>query len=53
MKCVTGTRKFKFPAGVMDALETHLAQPSARRRILLCHAPLLAHNPSGIKNSRI
>ena len=43
--CVTGTRKFKFPAGVMDALETHLAQPSARRRILLCHAPLLAHNP--------
>ena len=43
--CVTDTRKFKFPAGVMDALEAHLAQPSARRRILLCHAPLLAHNP--------
>lgn len=44
--CVTGERKFKFPPGVMDALEAHIARPSAaRRRIVLCHAPLLAHNP--------
>lgn len=44
--CVSENRKFKFPAGVMDELEAHFSRPSAaQRHILLCHAPLLAHNP--------
>ena len=46
VRCVSGNRIFRFPDGVMDDLKAYFTRPSdGRRRILLCHAPLLAHNP--------
>ena len=39
-------RRFVFPGGAqLDWLEAALADAAAARRIVLCHAPLLAHNP--------
>ena len=47
LQCVTTGRKFLFPEGKqIDWLEEHLATTEAAWRIILCHAPLLAHNPN-------
>ena len=47
MQCVVSGRKFLFPEGSqIDWLEDHLASASAAWHIILCHAPLLAHNPN-------
>lgn len=47
LQCVSHWRRFVFPRGEQLAwLEAHLAQTEGLPwRILLCHAPLLAHNP--------
>ncbi len=47
LQCVTAGRVFRFPEErQIDWLEQHLAQTPASRHIILCHAPLLAHNPN-------
>ena len=47
LQCVTAGRKFRFPEGKqIDWLEEHLARTQADWHIILCHAPLLAHNPN-------
>ncbi len=47
LQCVTAGRRFTFPQGrQLDWLEEHLADTSAPWHIVLCHAPLLAHNPA-------
>ena len=47
LQCVTTGRKFLFPEGrQIDWLEERLASADAAWRIILCHAPLLAHNPN-------
>ena len=47
LQCVTTGRRFLFPDGrQIDWLEEHLANTEAAWRIILCHAPLLAHNPN-------
>ncbi len=47
LQCVTAGRKFLFPEGrQLDWLEERLRDPAPAWRILLCHAPLLAHNPN-------
>lgn len=47
LQCVTTGRKFLFPGGrQLDWLEEHLASTEAAWHIILCHAPLLAHNPN-------
>ena len=39
-------RRFKFPEGAqLKWLEQHLVSSNAKWHIILCHAPLLAHNP--------
>lgn len=46
LNCVWHWRRFKFKDGTqLKWLENHLDTSDARRHILLCHAPLLAHNP--------
>ena len=47
LQCVVSQRKFLFPeGGQIDWLEEHLASTTASWHIILCHAPLLAHNPN-------
>ena len=47
LQCVTTGRKFLFPEGrQIDWLEDYLASTKAIWHIILCHAPLLAHNPN-------
>ena len=47
LSCVTTGRKFLFPEGsAIDWLEEHLASTPASWHLILCHAPLLAHNPN-------
>ena len=47
LQCVTEGRRFLFPAGTqIDWLEEHLASTAASWHIILCHAPLLKHNPN-------
>ena len=47
MQCVVSGRNFLFPDGrQIDWLEDHLASTPAAWHIILCHAPLLAHNPN-------
>lgn len=48
LQCVISGRKFLFPEErQLDWLENRLdAQKDARWRLILCHAPLLAHNPN-------
>lgn len=48
MQCVISGRKFLFPEErQLDWLEKRLgAQKDAQRHLILCHAPLLAHNPN-------
>lgn len=46
LNCVSHWRRFKFQDGdQLKWLQTHLDTGDARWHILLCHAPLLAHNP--------
>ena len=47
LQCVISKRRFLFPKGrQIQWLETHLAeQKDAEWHIIMCHAPLLAHNP--------
>lgn len=46
LNCVWHWRRFKFPGGdQLRWLENHLNNSDAEWHILLCHAPLLAHNP--------
>lgn len=48
LQCVVSGRKFLFPEGKqLDWLEEHLENHSdVVWHIILCHAPLLAHNPN-------
>ena len=48
LQCVISGRKFRFPEErQLDWLEKRLkAQKDARWHMILCHAPLLAHNPN-------
>ncbi len=46
LNCVTDYRKFKFPEGQIEWLEKHLDKTmDVSWHIIMCHAPLLAHNP--------
>ena len=46
LNCVWHWRRFKFPEGAqLKWLEQHLDNSDAKWHIILCHAPLLAHNP--------
>ena len=46
INCVTDYRKFKFPDGQIEWLEKHLDETTdVSWHIILCHAPLLEHNP--------
>lgn len=47
LQCVTTGRSFLFPQGVeIDWLEEHISSADASWHIILCHAPLLRHNPN-------
>lgn len=47
LQCVTTGRKFLFPEGLqIDWLQEHLSTTSATWHIILCHAPMLKHNPN-------
>ena len=47
LQCAATGRKFLFPQGrQIDWLEEHLSCTEANWHIILCHAPLLAHNPN-------
>ena len=47
LHCVTIKRQFKFPEGMeIDWLEEHIESSTAAWHIIMCHAPLLAHNPN-------
>ena len=47
LQCVANKRIFIFPEGKqLDWLEHHMETASASWHIVLCHAPLLAHNPN-------
>ena len=47
LQSVVSGRKFLFPEGrQIDWLENHLTAVPAAWHIILCHAPLLAHNPN-------
>lgn len=47
LQCVTEGRRFLFPDGTqVDWLEEHLASTAASWHIILCHAPMLKHNPN-------
>jgi len=46
LNCVSHWRRFRFPHDEqLDWLERRLEESAAPRHIILCHAPLLAHNP--------
>lgn len=46
LQCVTTGRRFLFPGGEqIDWLEEHLSETPASWHVILCHAPLLKHNP--------
>lgn len=46
LNCVWHWRRFKFKDGAqLKWLEQHLDSSDAQWHIILCHAPLLAHNP--------
>lgn len=46
LNCVWHWRRFKFKDGAqLGWLERHLDNSDARWHIVMCHAPLLAHNP--------
>lgn len=46
LNCAWHWRRFKFVDGAqLKWLEAHLDHNDAVRHIILCHAPLLAHNP--------
>lgn len=46
LNCVWHWRRFKFQDGAqLKWLEQHLNHSDAKWHIILCHAPLLAHNP--------
>jgi len=52
LNAVTHWRRFAFPGGSQpDWLENRLHSSDARRRIVLCHAPLLMHNPQRTEGS--
>ncbi len=47
LQCVTTGRNFLFPHGAaIDWLEKHLETTPAAWHIILCHAPMLTHNPN-------
>lgn len=47
LQCVMSGRRFLFPKGSqLDWLEGHLSSTAAAWHLVLCHAPLLAHNPN-------
>lgn len=47
LQCVTVGRRFLFPEGEqIDWLEKHLTETVASWHVILCHAPLLKHNPN-------
>ena len=47
LQCVTEGRRFLFPIGAqIDWLEEHLASTTAAWHVILCHAPMLKHNPN-------
>lgn len=47
LQCVISGRKFRFPNSTqIDWLEQHLSSTPASWHMILCHAPLLAHNPN-------
>ena len=46
LNCIWHWRRFKFKDGAqLNWLEKHLKNSDIRWHIILCHAPLLAHNP--------
>ena len=46
LNCVTDYRKFRFPDGQIEWLENHLNMNTRLKcHIILCHAPLIGHNP--------
>lgn len=48
LNCAWHWRRFKFAEGAqLRWLESHLNISDAARHIILCHAPLCAHNPKG------
>lgn len=52
LNAVTHWRKFMFPGGSqLDWLEERLKTSAAVRKLVLCHAPLLAHNPQRTEGS--
>lgn len=46
LQCVTTGCKFLFDDAQIDWLEERLAASEARWRIVLCHGPMLKHNPN-------
>ncbi|MGM9936495.1 MAG: metallophosphoesterase family protein [Candidatus Ornithomonoglobus sp.] len=51
LNCVTYYRRFKFEDGAqLVSLDKWLKDDSSQRRIIVCHAPLIAHNPRRKKN---
>lgn len=47
LQCVTTGRSFLFPDGIqIDWLEEHLSATAASWHLILCHAPMLKHNPN-------
>ena len=47
LQCVISGQEFQFPENKqIDWLEQHLLSTSASWHMILCHAPLLAHNPN-------
>lgn len=46
LNCVSHWRRFKFPNGLqLKWLASYLKESDAMWHIVMCHAPLLAHNP--------
>lgn len=47
LQCVTTKRQFRFPEELqIDWLENHLETSTAEWHVIMCHAPLLEHNPN-------
>jgi len=47
LQCATAGRRFLFPESTqLDWLEKHLSETPASWHILLCHAPMMKHNPN-------
>lgn len=46
LNAATHWRRFKFPGGLqLDWLAEHLEKSDAAWHVILCHAPLMSHNP--------